>query len=57
VRRSAFRNTSKVDRRTELIVLITPRVIRDVSETKAVMEYLAETFKNVMPAKGDDIEN
>ena len=54
---SAFRNTSKVDRRTELIVLITPRVIRDVSETKAVMEYLAETFKNVMPAKGDDIEN
>ncbi len=46
-----FRTTAVVDRRTELIILITPRVIRNDSETREVMNYLQDTFKGIMPPR------
>lgn len=48
---AVFRNTNIVERRTELIVLITPRVLRDVTETREVMDYLRDTFKTVLPPR------
>jgi len=40
-----FRSTDKNHRRTELIVMITPRVIRDDEESAKVMQDLRDEFK------------
>lgn len=45
-----FRRNSLINRRTELIILLTPRVIRDVQETRDVLDYLKKTFSNVKQA-------
>ncbi len=42
---AVFRSTDKNVRRTELIVMITPRVIRDADESAGVMEDLRNEFK------------
>ncbi len=46
---AAFSTTSNVTRRTELIILLTPRVINDVIEMRANMESLKEEFRNLDP--------
>lgn len=40
-----FRSTDKSTRRTELIIMITPRVIRDDEESAVVMDELRNEFK------------
>lgn len=45
-----FRSNDLVERRNELVVLITPRIIRNVEETQQVMDYLSREFKNVLGA-------
>lgn len=40
-----FRSTTLTDRRTELIVLITPRVLRSSQETQFVMDELRDQFR------------
>ena len=47
---NVFRRNSLTNRRTELIILITPRVITDVQETRDVLDYLKKTFRNVEKA-------
>jgi general secretion pathway protein D len=42
-----FGSTSKNSRRTELIVLITPRVIRSLQESEALLDDLANEFKTL----------
>lgn len=42
---SLFGSTSNNNRRTELIVLITPRVIRSTQESEALLDDLASEFK------------
>ena len=44
-----FKTTNHTRRRTELIVLLTPRVMRDPRETEEAMEYLRRQFRNVAP--------
>jgi general secretion pathway protein D len=43
----AFGSTSKASRRTELIVLLTPRVIRSQEESDAVMDELRRQFRGL----------
>ncbi|WP_417452072.1 type II secretion system secretin GspD [Kordiimonas sp.] len=50
---AAFRNTDLVERRTELVVLLTPRIIRDVEETRDVMNYLRKEFQSLL-GEGDE---
>ncbi len=45
----AFSTTSNVTRRTELIILLTPRVINDAQEMRANMQNLKEGFENLTP--------
>ncbi len=45
----AFSSTSNVTRRTELIILITPRVINDAIEMQNNMESLKTEFRNLSP--------
>lgn len=47
----AFSNNSLETRRTELIILLTPRVIRNSQETNEVMDYLRGEFRNILPKK------
>ncbi len=47
----AFRTNNLVERRTELIILLTPRIIRNVEETRSVMDYLSTEFEALL---GDD---
>lgn len=44
----AFKSTDLVERRTELVVLLTPRIIRDVEETRNVMDYLKREFRSLL---------
>lgn len=41
-----FSRTGKTNRRTELVVFLTPRIIRDAKETRDVMEDLRRLFEN-----------
>jgi general secretion pathway protein D len=43
----AFRTSNNTVRRTELIILITPRVVNDLKGARATMEYLRGQFKRV----------
>jgi general secretion pathway protein D len=36
-------------RRTELIILLTPRVVRDLGDTKELTDYLREQFRDIKP--------
>lgn len=44
----AFRSNSMTERRTELVVLLTPRIIRNVEETQSVMDYLSTEFRSLL---------
>ena len=44
-----FRNTSNDTGRTELLVLITPRVVRDQSEAREVTDELRRRMRSVTP--------
>jgi len=43
-----FKNNNFVERRTELVILLTPRIIRDVEETRSVMDELRKDFRSLM---------
>jgi len=43
-----FKNSNFVERRTELVILLTPRIIRDVEETRSVMDELRKDFRSLM---------
>jgi general secretion pathway protein D len=43
-----FRTNTLVERRTELVVLLTPRIIRNVEETQSVMDYLSNEFQALL---------
>ncbi|MCJ9430033.1 type II secretion system secretin GspD [Kordiimonas marina] len=45
---AAFRNTTNVERRSELVVLLTPRIIQNVDEQREVMDYLQREFRNII---------
>jgi general secretion pathway protein D len=42
---NAFKDTSITERRSELIILLTPRIINNVQETREVMDYLQNEFR------------
>lgn len=44
-----FKSTNKIKRRTELLVLITPRVVRDRREAQEVTEELRKRFTGIEP--------
>jgi general secretion pathway protein D len=44
---NAFSDTDIVERRSELIVLLTPRIIQDNASTKEVMTYLQGEFRSL----------
>ncbi len=44
-----FSTDSNVKRRTELIILITPRVMRNAYESRRVVDSLLEEFENLVP--------
>jgi general secretion pathway protein D len=46
----AFGSTDRVSRRTELIVLLTPHVIRSTDESEEVMDELRRQFKGLRKA-------
>jgi len=46
----AFGSTDKTSRRTELIVLLTPHVIRSAEESDEVMDELRKQFKGLRKA-------
>ena len=48
---NAFSSTSKVTRRTELLVLITPRVINNAYESGLALDSLKSEFNNLVPIK------
>lgn len=45
---NVFRSNDLVERRTEFVVLLTPRIIRNVGETRAVMDRLRTEFEALM---------
>ncbi len=45
---AAFRNTDIVERRSELVILLTPRIIRNVEETREAMDYLRREFRSLI---------
>ena len=44
---NAFKSDTVTERRSELIVLLTPRVIRNVTETREAMDYLEREFQSL----------
>lgn len=50
---SLFGATDNTKRRTELIALITPRLIHDSEESRQVMQYLRDQFRDVHPTAKD----
>lgn len=54
---AAFSTTTNVTRRTELIILLTPRVINDVIEMRENMESLKQEFKNLTPFPDSFLKN
>lgn len=54
---AAFSNTDIVERRSELVILLTPRIIRNVEETQQAMDYLRKEFRSLIaPRKIEDNE-
>ncbi len=51
--RNLFGNTTNSNDRTELIVLITPRVIRNSEEGRQVTEEYTRQFQSLAPMRGD----
>ena len=49
----AFRTNSLTERRTELVVLLTPRIIRNIEETRSVMDYLSNEFRSLLGDEED----
>lgn len=45
---AAFSNNDVVERRSELVILMTPRIIRDVQEQREVMDYLQQEFRSLI---------
>ena len=45
---NAFKNSDNVERRSELVILLTPRIIRNVDETREAMEYLQREFRSLI---------
>ncbi len=44
---SAFRSTTDTNRRTELLIFITPHVIRNMQEARDITDYLKERLRSV----------
>lgn len=53
----AFSTTSDVKRRTELIVLLTPRVVTNAYETRDVINSLKGEFRNLTPFPTSKLNN
>jgi general secretion pathway protein D len=53
VLRNLFGSTTNSNNRTELIVLITPRVISSVDEARQVTEDYARQFQSLAPLQRD----
>jgi len=49
--RNLFGNTSNIKHRTELIVLITPRVISNVDEARQVTQEYTRQFQSLAPMR------
>lgn len=49
---NAFGSRNKTLRRTELIAIITPRVVNDARSTREVMDYLRDKFQTLPPIDG-----
>ena len=47
---SLFSTTSEVGTRTEIVVLITPRVVRSLEEIRLVTDELKARFSETLPA-------
>ncbi len=47
---AAFSDNNLTERRSELVVLMTPRIIRDTDEQREVMDYLQHEFRNLIAA-------
>ena len=45
---AAFRDTDVVERRSELIILITPRIVSDTAGQREVMDYLQNEFRALL---------
>lgn len=45
---NAFKNTNTVERRTELVILLTPRIIRNTDETREAMDYIRREFQTLI---------
>ena len=45
---NAFKNADIVERRSELVILLTPRIIRNVDETREAMDYLQREFRSLI---------
>lgn len=45
---AAFSDNNIVERRSELVILMTPRIIRDVQEQREVMDYLQREFRSLI---------
>jgi len=50
-----FKNTTNTKNRTELLVLITPVVIRDDREALALTEQLRRRLQSVTPIEGGTV--
>lgn len=44
----AFRTNSLTERRTELVVLLTPRILSNTDEARSVMDYLSKEFEALL---------
>lgn len=45
---NAFKNNDIVERRSELVILLTPRIIRNADETREAMDYLQREFRSLI---------
>lgn len=50
----AFKNSDIVERRSELVILLTPRIIRNADETREAMDYLQREFRSLIGPKETD---
>lgn len=51
---AAFRETDIIERRSELIILLTPRLMADPRQSQQVMDYLRDQFRSIFPAAAAD---
>lgn len=49
---NAFKSSDIVERRSELVILLTPRIIRNVDETREAMDYLQREFRSLFDQGG-----